>query len=57
VLARRGKAELMLNTACDPNERPKTRPAARWNAHGDAGLSIGAKNIEKVRARLIKIRS
>jgi glyoxylase I family protein len=45
---RKGKAELMLNTAYDAGERPPTRDAERWKAHEDAGLCIGCSDVDEL---------
>lgn len=53
VWLRRGSAELMLNTAYDPEEaRPAAFPPARFAAHGDTGLYIGAPDVDGVYAHL-----
>lgn len=40
--------QLMLNTAYDKGERPKTPNAARVAAHGDIGLFIECPEIDRV---------
>ncbi|HET9275576.1 MAG TPA: VOC family protein [Gemmatimonadales bacterium] len=49
VLLHRDEAELMLNTAYDPDaERPPAPEPARVAAHDDTGLFIGCPDVEAV---------
>lgn len=53
VWLRHGTAELMLNTAYDPDdERPAELPLARVAAHEDTCLYIGSPNVDDVYAHL-----
>ena len=53
VWLRRDEAELMLNTAYDPDaERPATPDPGRVAAHGDTALFIGAPDVDAVYGHL-----
>lgn len=39
-------AEMMLNTACDPEDQPATPDRARWSGHGDACIYFGCPDVD-----------
>lgn len=50
---RRDRADVMLNTAYDANERPAAVDAARRAAHGDTCLYFGCDDVDAVHADLV----
>jgi glyoxylase I family protein len=46
VLLRLNDAELMLNTAYEPDQRPAKPDPARISAHGDVGLYFGCPDVD-----------
>lgn len=53
VWLRRDGTELMLNTACDPDDvRPPAPDAARETTHGDTTLFIGRRELDALHEHL-----
>ena len=49
---RLGRADLMLNTAYDANQRPPVRDESRWKGHGDTILYFACPDVDGAYAEL-----
>jgi len=53
VLLRRGRVELMLNTAYEADSRPATPDPTRVATHGDVGLFFGCADLDRAYEHLV----
>jgi catechol 2,3-dioxygenase-like lactoylglutathione lyase family enzyme len=49
-----GPANLMLNTAYDPDNVPEAPNAARWEGHQDTGLFFGCPDVDAAYRHLVE---
>jgi glyoxylase I family protein len=55
VLLRLNDAELMLNTAYEPQDRPPTPDPSRCAAHGDSALYFGCPDVDEAYRQLRQV--